>query len=113
MKRLLLLLALCLPVQAQQQRFQGTANGWFPWSAEDKLRHFELGVGAGMITYTVFNEGLKVKHPMLWTAFTMLLLGMGKEWYDRHHGGTPEYADALNTFAGGMAGAQFIYRIRI
>lgn len=112
MKRLLLPLLLALPLQAQQQTFVGTANGWFPWSAEDKFRHFELGVSGGMIVYTIFNEGLKVEHPMWWTAFTMALVGMTKEWYDRHHGGTPEYADALCTFEGGMVGAQFIYRIR-
>lgn len=112
MKTLLLALALCLPMQAQQQRFSGTQNGWFPWSAEDKLHHFELGVGGGMVVYTIFNEGLKVKHPMWWTALTMALIGMTKEWYDRHHGGTPEYADAANTFAGGMVGAGFIYKVR-
>ena len=113
MKRLALALALCCaPAMAQQQKFMGTANGWAPWSAPDKLHHFELGVGGGMIAYTIFNEGFKVKYPMLWTALTMVLVGMGKEWYDRRHGGTPEFADAANTFAGGMLGAGFVYKIR-
>lgn len=112
MKTLILALALCLPIQAQQQKFMGTANGWYPWSAPDKAAHFKLGVFEGMVTYAFFNDYLKVKHPMLWTALAMALVGMSKEWYDRHHHGTPEYADALCTFEGGLVGAGFIYKIR-
>lgn len=126
MKKLILALALCFPMQAQlptqqpqgvylafkggtlpqaeQQKFMGTANGWYPWSAPDKLAHFELGVGGGMIAYSVFHDYLKLKHPYLWTLLTGLVVGMGKELYDRRHGGTPEYADAANTAAGFAAG---------
>lgn len=114
MKKLVLALALvCLPMQAQQpapafkngamqvqQHWTGTANGWYPWSAEDKLCHFELGFGGGVMTYSVFHDIFKLKHSWLWTLLTGLVVGYGKEIYDRHHFGTPEHADALNTAAG-------------
>ena len=44
-----------------------------------------------------------------WLAFflgfiTSAVAGLLKEWYDRHHGGTPEMADALATTYGGLLG---------
>lgn len=94
------------PIAAQtpQLAFHGTSNGWMPWSGPDKLQHFELGAGAGMVFYSIYHDGLKLKHPWLWTVLSVSLLGYMKEIHDRHHHGDPEYADWLVTTEGGMLG---------
>ena len=51
------------------------------------------------------------KHPFWYTVLAGLAIGMLKEEYDRHHHGSPEYADALNTGFGFAVGAGFSYKI--
>ena len=94
-----------------QQKFRGTNNGWFPWSGPDKSMHFQTGIPGGAIVYLIYHDGLKLKHPFLWTMVTGICIGMAKELYDRRHHGSPEYADAFNTTLGFAVGAGFSYSI--
>lgn len=90
----------------------GTTNGWAPWSAKDKAMHFGTGMPGGAVAYFVCRDLLKLEHPLFWAIVSGLVVGMTKEWWDRYHGGSPEYADALNTAMGFAVGAVFIYVVR-
>lgn len=110
-----LILATALQAQAPQQGWSITQGGYAPWQADDKRAHFQAGLLPGLVFYGVYASMLKLKHPWLWTLATGLAIGLAKEAWDRHHHGTPELMDALNTAAGfamGGSGSAVLIRIR-
>ena len=98
-------------LQAQtQQGWSITQNGYAPWQASDKRMHFVTGTLGGVTTY-MFADIFHAKRPWLWCLLTGLAVGFAKEAWDRHHGGSPELMDALNT-AAGFATPGLAFRIR-
>lgn len=70
----------------------------------DKYLHYLCGLGIAQLVAQILAH-----HLAWWLAFflgfiTSVVAGLLKEWYDRHHGGTPEMADALATTYGGLLG---------
>jgi hypothetical protein len=70
----------------------------------DKYLHFGAGyvLGAGATAWAMhFNA----KYPYEIGLAVPTFVGLGKEYYDFNHGGTPEIADGVFTFYGGLFGA--------
>lgn len=63
---------------------------------KDKIKHAAAGAAASLFGCLVFSTA--------WAGVILAALaGAGKEWYDRKHGGTSEFADTAATVIGGMA----------
>ena len=107
-------LALCLAstAMAQQQGWSVTKGGYAPWQANDKALHFGVGLTGGCFT-AIAQDLFRVRRDRIWLYSLLIGLGVGfaKEVWDRHHGGTPELMDALNT-AAGFAAPGLSFRIR-
>ena len=100
-------------LQAQtQQGWSITQNGYAPWQASDKLMHFETGAIGGTFTSLALGVmGVRKDRIWLYSLLIGLSVGLAKEVWDRHHGGSPELMDALNT-AAGFATPGLAFRIR-
>lgn len=118
MKKLWLILLLCLPICAAQPG-PYVAKGWVFYDKQDKEGLWHLGaldkrqhaavgfvIGAGVAAVL---QAAEVKHPRLWAFLAALLVGYAKEVYDLRKGsGTAEVADAFWTAAGGAGGATLV-----
>lgn len=102
MKRLAIPLLLAVGLYAQgPQSFHGTSGGWGPFE-RNHPQHFLAGMACGWIPYLT-AEKLGYKHPWLHSILWGVLAGFAKEFYDRKHGGRPEYGDVAYTGLGGAA----------
>lgn len=113
MRSTILALALLATAQLTAQEQQGwsvTRGGYAPWQADDKRLHFQTGFIGGMFELAAL-ERMHVKRPWIWVVLTGLVVGFSKELWDRHHHGSPELMDALNT-AAGFAAPCVVFRVR-
>ena len=70
----------------------------------DKYLHYLCGLCIAQVVAQILAH-----HMAWWLAFFLgfiisVVAGLLKEWYDRHHGGTPDMADTLATTYGGLLG---------
>ena len=70
----------------------------------DKYLHYLCGLCIALLAAQILAH-----HKAWWLAFFLgfiisVVAGLLKEWYDRHHGGTPDMADTLATTYGGLLG---------
>jgi len=70
----------------------------------DKYLHYLCGLCIAQLAAQILAH-----HMAWWLAFFLgfiisVVAGLLKEWYDRHHGGTPDMADTLATTYGGLLG---------
>jgi hypothetical protein len=79
-----------------------SATSPWPWTAEDKEKHFLAGmaVGGAMVLYLLTCPEL---NGWVWVVVAAAIVGVIKEIVDVAAGKTAEVADCLNTVAGGAA----------
>lgn len=70
----------------------------------DKYLHFGAGyvLGAGATAWAMHFDA---RYPYEVGLAVPTFVGLGKEYYDFNNGGTPEWADGVFTFYGGIFGA--------
>ncbi len=86
------------------------ASEWTKDTASDKQAHALVGFVIGTAVATALDQvpGHPSKAERIAAALApIVLVAVGKELWDRKHGGDPEVRDALATLAGGVAGITF------
>ncbi len=84
-----------------------SASEWTRDTAPDKQSHALVGFAVGTIWASALDQigNHPSKAERLAAALApIVLVAVGKELWDRHHGGDPECRDALATIVGGSLG---------